>query len=228
MSLRTKKLIFWFIWLFVILSGPVTVIRNSSLDVTFTNPVALINFFQRISGLLAFSLLFIQIVLGVHMNRLIQTIGSSSYKIHITQGLVAYGFMLVHPLFENALIYQVSKSITDTILVFIPRLSSERDIFLAFGRTALILATIAVFAAYFRTKPFFRRNWRAFHILNYLVFYLVFIHMRVGTDIATPPFSWVSLTAFLFVTASVCYRMLNPVYLKLKKEKTIKKEVQKA
>ena len=211
MSLGTKRNSFWVLWLVIVLSGPITVIRNSDLQNTFANPVVLTNFFQRMTGLLAFSLLFIQIILGSWMGRWLQIIGAKAYKIHITQGLVVYSLMLIHPLFENAIVYLVSKNIIDALYVFIPSLGTERAILLVFGRTAFLLATIAVIASYFRTKPFFRRNWRAFHILNYLVFILIFIHMRLGTDIVTPPFVWVSWIALIGVLFSLVHRFLYPL-----------------
>src|SRR3989337_185049 len=141
MTLQSKKYIFSLVWLLIILLGPVTVLRNSSFD-SFSNPIVLTNTVQRITGLLAFTLLSIQIVLGAHMNRWVQIIGARAYKLHITQGLVAYGFMFIHPLFENVIVYQVSKSITSALLVFIPSLETQRGIFLVFGRSAFILASI--------------------------------------------------------------------------------------
>ncbi|KKQ51588.1 hypothetical protein A2865_01515 [Candidatus Woesebacteria bacterium RIFCSPHIGHO2_01_FULL_39_17] len=228
MSVATKRNIFWLLWLLIILSGPITVIRNSDIQNTFANAIVLTNFFQRITGLLASSLLFIQIILGSRMSWWLKIIGSKAYRIHTVQGLFAYGFMLVHPLFENIIVYQDSKSITESLSVFIPSLETQRDILLVFGRIAFLLATIAVVASYFRTKPFFRRNWRAFHILNYLVFYLVFWHMRIGSDIATSPFKWVSLIALVTVSGSLIYRILYPQYLKLRAKMDAEKKLQKA
>ena len=223
MTLITKRFIFWFFWLLFILSAPITVLMNSSIDVVFSNQLVLMNFFQRITGLLAFNLLFMQIILGSQMNKWIQLIGAKAYRIHIFHGLVTYGFMFIHPFFENIIVYQVSKSLTESMLIFIPSLETQRDILLVFGRVAFLLTSISVIAAYFRTKPFFRRNWRAFHILNYLVFYLVFIHMRLGTDITTPPFSWLSWLAFIGVSLTLVNRALNPLFLKLHLQKDIKK-----
>ena len=224
MSLKFKRLLFLLAWLIIIFSGPISVIRNSDIDSVVSDPVILTNFFQRLTGLLAFSILFVQIVLGSWMNNWIQIIGARAYKLHITQGLIAYGFVLIHPIFQNAIIYQTSRSLSEALLVFVPSLNTQRDILLVFGRSAFILATIAVVAAYFRTKPFFRRNWKAFHILNYLVFYLVLIHSRIGTDIKSPPFSWIYWTAAIVVTVSIGHRLFSPFFRKLAQPAIIKQQ----
>lgn len=215
MTLRTKRYIFFLVWFLIIISGPVTILRNTSIAL-LTDPIVLANAFQRLTGLLAFTLIFIQIVLGSFMNGWTQLIGAKAYKLHITQGLMTYGFMFIHPLFENVVVYQVSKSITTALLVFVPSLETQRDIFLVFGRSAFVLATIAVIAAYFRTKPFFRRNWKAFHILNYLVFFLVWFHSKgLGTDVNTFPINFLYLAMPLVVITSLLYRAGAPYLQKL-------------
>lgn len=208
MTLKQKRVLFLVFWFLVISAGPITVFKNAPISSSYQNPVILANVFQRITGLLAFSLLFIQIVLGSQLDRWVQIIGGKAYKLHITQGIITYGFMFIHPLFENAIVYQVSRSLTEAILVFMPSFETQRDIFLVFGRAAFILATIASLAAYFRTKPFFRRNWRAFHILNYLVFFLVFVHARVGTDVNTVPFVWLRWISIFVIPGTILIRFL--------------------
>ena len=191
------------------------ILSNTSLEQALGNPIILTNIFQRITGLLAFTLLFMQIMIGAHMNRWVQIIGAKAYKIHITQGLVSYGFMLIHPLFESAIVYQVSRSLTEAILTLKPSIATQRDLLLTFGRTSFVLVTIAVIASYFRTKPFFRRNWRAFHILNYLAFFLVFFHARVGTDTFTPPFLYVYWLATTLVSGTLIYKVFSPIIARL-------------
>jgi len=208
MNLNTRKKVFLIIWIIILLLGPITVLVNTSYE-SLTNPLVLTNFFQRLTGLTAYTLLGIQIILGSNMDRFVQVVGARAYKLHITQGLITYGFVLFHPLLENLLVYQITRSLVSAIQVFIPSFTTQRDIFLVFGRTAFILLTIAVFASYFRTKTFFRRNWRAFHILNYLVFYLVFIHARVGSDVKSFPFVLVYWLLIIIVSFSVILRLLK-------------------
>lgn len=208
MPLRLKWNLFLIFWLLLLLSGPITVLKNT-FPSTLADPIVIANLFQRITGLLAFTLIFIQIVLGAFLGGWTQVIGARAYKFHIIQGLFAYGFILIHPLFENIITYQVSKSFVDALSVFIPRFETQRDIYLVFGRSAFVLATISVSAAYFRTKPFFRRNWKAFHILNYLVFFLVYLHARLlGSDLQTFPFLIIFRLSPYIAALTIFYKIL--------------------
>ncbi|KKQ43367.1 MAG: hypothetical protein US60_C0003G0011 [Microgenomates group bacterium GW2011_GWC1_37_8] len=221
MSFKYRVYIFYAIWFIIVLSGPVTIFRNTSFSSIFSNEILFINILQRLTATVAFSLIFIQIILGSQMDRLVQLIGAKAYKIHISQGLVIYGLVLIHPLFENIIVYKVSKSLTDSLLVFIPSFETQREILLVFGRSAFLLATLAVIAAYFRTKPFFRRNWRAFHILNYLVFYSVFYHARIGSDLASQPFDSVYWLSLVLVSGTLVYRFIHPKIVKMKQKRAI-------
>jgi len=206
MSLQKKRLIAYIFWLLIILSGPVTVLLNTPMELISTNNLVLLNVFQRMTGLLAFSLIFIQILLGSFMLKWVQILGARAYKAHVTQGLLAYGFILIHPIFYYVITYEVVGKI-----VLIPDFTIKSEYWISFGRVAFALATIAVFAGYFRTRPFFRRNWRAFHILNYLVFILIAFHSRnVGSDIASFPFVITYWLGVSVVTVSILYRTVYP------------------
>mgnify|MGYP001588519183 CR=1 FL=1 len=221
MGLKGKRRIFYTIWLLVLFSGPLTVFLNTPYSLIVTDEIILINTFQRITGLLAFSLIFIQILLGAYMDRWVQIIGAKAYRFHVVQGLMTYSVIFIHPLLNSALTYAVSKNLGDVILGFVPAFSSQREIFLSYGKIAFVLVTISVFAAYFRTKPFFRRNWKAFHILNYLVFILVAFHSKgVGTDVSTFPFNflyWVFVSGIAFI-------ILHKLYLKYLKTLSVSHE----
>ncbi len=208
MSLKQRR-VFWFvIWLLIILSGPVTVFLNSPLSSVSSNQLVLINYFQRIFGLLAFSLLFIQIMIGAHMERWVQLVGSKAYKIHITQGLITYAVIFLHPLMQMLIDFKL-RGLVGVALVLLPGV----NFYLNLGKIAFVLITIGVIASYFRTKPFFRRNWRWFHRLNYVAFYAIALHsFSIGTDISSPPFSIVYWVAVISVTGSLFYKY---VYLNL-------------
>lgn len=218
MTLRQRK-IFWFlVWLAIVLSGPFTVLRNA--PDSFSNDLILINVIQRLAGLTAFSLLFVQIMLGSFMGRWVQILGARAFKFHVTEGLVAYGFILTHPLMQVLIDYK-ARGVLGAFLTLLP----GQDIFLNFGKMALVLLTIAVPAAYLRTKPFFRRNWRVFHILNYLAFFFIVVHSRgVGTDVSTPPFVWVHRAAILGVTYSLFYRFILPFVRNFFSSQTLKEK----
>jgi predicted ferric reductase len=188
------------IWLFIVLSGPVAVLRLTPINIAFQSPEMLTYSFQRITGLIAYSLLFIQIVLGSKMGYWVQMLGARAYGLHVRQGLIAYAFILLHPLLNSAFIYLVSANISDAIASFLPSVADRREQFLNIGRLSFVLLTLSIAVARLRTKPFFRRNWHYYHYLNYVVFFMIFIHARgVGSDVATFPFSIVFFGAPLVV-----------------------------
>ena len=215
MSVHTRRKIFYVAWFLLLCTPVITFLKNTDISKAFSDPVLVLNSFQRLTGMTAFILLFIQIILGLFMDRWVQIIGSKAYKFHITQGLLTYGLVLIHPTLYLLITYEVSKNVLKTLSALLPSLASPSDILLVFGRTAFVLLTISVTAAYFRTKPFFRRNWRAFHILNYLVFYLIAFHAKVGTDLASQPFDSVYWLAIITVSAAVAYRFIYPIIKKV-------------
>src|SRR3989344_8075077 len=92
-----KKLPFYLIWLGILLIGPFTVFSNTPFSLAAQNQTTLINFFQRLIGLMAFSFIFSQVILGSFMVKLTQKLGGWIYKFHITEGLFTYLFVLAHP-----------------------------------------------------------------------------------------------------------------------------------
>lgn len=211
MSVRTRRYFFYAVWFLLLLVPLVTFARNFKLDKALSSSVLLLNSFQRLTGMTAYILLFIQITLGAFMDKWVQVIGAKVYKLHTTQGLFAYGLVLIHPTLYFLITYDLTKSVSRVLLLFLPSFKTQQEILLLFGKTAFVLSTISVTAAYLRTKPFFRRNWRAFHNLNYLVFYSVFYHARVGTDLGSQPFDAVYWLAFATVSGTLLYRFVFPL-----------------
>ena|SRR3989344_5264897 len=216
MSLNSRKNLFYLLWFLVLTSPFITVFKNTEITKVFSNDLILLNVIQRIAGLLAFTLISIQIVIGLFMEKWVQVVGSKAYRVHIVQGILTYGLVLFHPMMEMAIVYNLTQNFLNSLAVILPRFDSQREVYLVYGKTALLLMTFAVTAAYFRTKPFFRQNWKKFHILNYFVFYSVFLHMRVGTDITTAPFVWVSWAALFFVTWGLIYKYLLKGFFSIK------------
>ena len=229
MELKIRKFIFYIFWFLSLVIPFITVFRNSPINTIFSNEIVALNVVQRISGLLLFTLISMQIILGSNMDWWLQVFGSKAYRVHIVQGLFIYGLALFHPLMEVSIVYKISESLLDALYVFVPSIKSTRDIYLIYGRSALIFLTIGVLASYFRTMPFLRKNWKVFHIINYLVFYAVYFHMRVGSDIMTWPFSWFSWVALTGVTASVINKyILRNLFHKFKGSKNAEIVKQKA
>ncbi len=190
-------------WILILLIGPITLFVKLNLTEVFSNSVQLINFFQRISGLTLFSLLFCQILLGSFMSSWTRYLGPKTFRYHIVQGLSTYGLLLAHPLLYVAFTYQTVGKLTTFILPNLEINTPIYELYLTYGRIALILLTIGVFAGYFRHKPFMRANWHKFHLLNYFSFFFVAIHAwNVGTDVKSPPFSifyWVAISVITIV-----------------------------
>ena len=188
----SKKTIFYLLWILLLSLGPITVIRNST---GFS-----INFVQRIVGLLAFTLLFVQIILGSFMEKLIEKLGGWIFKFHVTEGVIAYLLILVHPLLFTF----------DPFYVFFGFSSQGAEFYYSFGRSAFWLVTVAVIAGLLRTQPWLQNNWRKFHILNYVAFFLIWFHsFKVGTDIGTFPFSFFHGPALVIVSSIVLYRLFS-------------------
>ena len=210
------------IWFIVVLVGPYTIFTRTPLSEVISDQVLLINFFQRILGLIAFSLIFSQVILGLFMGKLTQKLGSWIYKFHITEGLFTYLFIFGHPLMFVLLNYKLKGTIdpfyvyTDICLICKPLF----EYFYTFGRVAFWFLTIGVTAAYFRTHPWLRVHWLKFHILNLFAFYLIALHSYVvGSDVKSTPFIWFYWFAISVVTGGLVYKGLSPLFLKLRKEK---------
>ena len=205
--LARNRLIFLSLWLVLIFSGPITVLRNSNIDLILQNKVVLLNTLQRIVGLLAYTLLFTQIIVGSLMDRWVQILGAKAYRVHVIQGVISYAFIFVHPLF-----YYLINYVTLGKVVLIPDLTNIQEIWISLGRIALLVLTATIWTAYFRTRAPLRRNWRILHIVNYFVFYLIFLHsFLLGTDAQTAPFVWIYWLAFIAVSATVIFRIYQVV-----------------
>lgn len=196
------------VWLVIILSGPVSVIRNTDFRITFSDSILLINLFQRVLGLLAFCLLFSQIMLGAFMGRWLQVLGAKAFRWHTTEGIATYLIILSHPFAQVLLDFKAGGFLASLLTLF-----PGKDLNLNLGKVALLLLTLGVIAGYFRTRPLFRRNWRKFHVVNYIAFLFIALHSRnLGTDARTPPFVWIYWIAVI----AVCLTLIYKLKLKLK------------
>ena len=216
MALPSKKSLFLFIWFLTLLIGPLTILRLTppgSID----NPILITNFFQRLTGLTAFILLFWQIILGSYMTPLTEKLGGWVFKFHTTQGIFVYGLILIHPMLYTLFNY-FSLGIFNPLFTILPMSLVASELWISFGRFAFLLLTIGVLAGYFRTKPFLRERWRSLHMLNYVAFIAVAIHSYfTGTDAWEPPFSYFFWVA-VFVIGFTILRRLYRKFLLPKKE----------
>ena len=186
-----NKRLFLVIWFLSILLGPFTLLLNISKIPGPYDTILLINIFQRAVALVAFVMLFWQIVLGSFMHRWIEKYGAWVFKFHITEGAVAYGLIFLHPL-AFLLFNYIATKVIDPFYVytgFCVLCQTRTEFFYSFGRLAFWMVSAAVLAAKLRTQPWWREYWRKIHILNYLVFILVAVHSWfVGSDSHSFPF----------------------------------------
>lgn len=215
-----KKPLFLLIWLLVLAVGPVTIFLNTTINLQtlFANQPLTINLFQRLAGLVAFSMIFSQIVIGANMQALTQKFGAWVFKLHLAEGAFAYFLVLLHPLLFVLFNFKI-KGVFDPFYVFTDLCvlcETSLEYFYNFGRVSFWVLTIAVLAAKFRTHPLLRNNWRKFHMLNYLVFFMVSGHAyKLGSDISFQPFSaffWASQAVVVFLVIRRVISVLPGTY----------------
>lgn len=128
----------------------------------------------RLAGLVAFTLIFLQLVIGSLMVKLRPIFGSAVLRLHICQGIVAFILAWLHPLFL------ISQWGVTTVLGL--------GGYYLWGKVGLALLTLAVLAGLLRTRKFLARHWRWIHRLNYVTLAVIYIHSwNVGSDTHTFP-----------------------------------------
>lgn len=158
---------------------------------------------SRLFGLLAFSLIFLQIVIGsgrFFLNSLFPA--GMLLKAHMTIGKIAFGLVILHPLLllsthfiPHRVDYLTGYFVTGNLF------------FLLLGITALTLLCITVSAALLRFK--IGPKWINLHRLNYVVFWLIFVHgINIGFDTQS---SFVRIIYFLFGTV-VALLIFNRIF----------------
>ncbi len=179
-----------------------TLFKVTPLNLVLLNSATLLSFFQRLFGLFAFILLFFQILLGSNMFEKAKKFGAWVHKVHVTQGIFAYFFIFFHPFIYLVALIQASKTFNPFYVYsdFCLLCKTRVELYYTLGRVAFWLFTAIFVAAYFRTKPFFRKYWNLLHRLNYVLFFAVSLHaLMVGSDVRSWPFFAFFIVANLVV-----------------------------
>lgn len=213
MKLNLNKILFFAIWIFLVCLGPISILKNTPLTTLIGHTALIINFLQRMVGLVIFSMLFIQIILGSFMSFWTQKLGGWIFNFHILEGITIYLLVLSHPTFFVLYRYLIGQGL-DPFFVFTSVCvfcHSKLDAFYTLGRVAFWFITAAVSAGLFRTStPFLRVHWKKFHILNYLAFIFVWLHsLFLGTDVGTSPFYYFHGPALLIISGILIYKVLR-------------------
>jgi len=169
----------------------------------------LANDIQRFLGLALFTLLFIQLISGAFMAKLTKKFGGWVFKFHIVEGVLVYCLAVLHPLVFMAFNHFTGSG-WNPYAVFINvclLCNSPVNFYYTLGMIAFWLLTVAFFAAIFRHfNLWFKKNWRKFHVLNYLIFLIVGVHaFLLGTDFSHKPFVYFALPAYAIVVVIVIF-----------------------
>jgi len=156
----------------------VSIQNNGGLNATFAsgNTEALIYNIFKLAGLTAFTLVGFQVLTGPYMKFWEKLYGSKFYKFHAFEGIFTLIFAISHPILLLTFL-KVSQ-------ITLPQFSGA----LTLGLIAIILMFITVSTAVssvLLNRPSFMKKWHFIHLLNYVVFILVFAHsMTIGTDVS--------------------------------------------
>lgn len=148
----------------------------------------------RTSGLLAYGLLFMTVVLGLRVRtRALKDVGVGwgaidLHRVAGTAGLVAIAVHLAALALDSYMPFGGAE-------LFVPFASSYRPLPTALGIVALYLMLAVIGTSLMRARlPL--RLWRALHLLSYAAFALALFHgLGAGTDAAQPwarPAYWLS------------------------------------
>jgi len=168
--------------------------------------LVVLDLIQRVSGALAFLILFVQILVGAYPKKFAFFLGKAEKKLHFRQGKIIYFLVLLH-LGSFLLFNFVSKRIFDPFYVltdFCLLCQTKEELFYSFGRFGFWLLTLTTIAAFLREKDWWRENWRYFHLFNYFLFFLIASHaLFIGRDFSRSGYLFylaLVLTAVIFLT----------------------------
>jgi predicted ferric reductase len=165
--------------------------------------IEIINLIQRITGLVAFFLITLQIILSSNRKYI---------RYHMLNGILAYTFVFIHPILMIVSRYLFNSDF-DPFYVYTDACvmcNSIYEHYINLGRLALYITTLTVITARFKNylSDWFKTNWRKLHILNYLAFYFVSIHaIKIGSDVSKNWFIYF----FWFCQIVVAWAIYNKV-----------------
>lgn len=216
--MNKNKLIFYTLWVILVALGPIAVLKNTPIATLTGHSALIVNVLLRIAGLVAFTLLFIQLILGSFMSYWTQKLGGWIFNIHVMEGILIYVLVLGHPILFMGYRYLIGQGM-DPFFIFTSvcvLCHTKLDLYYTFGRVAFWFVSIAVFAGLYRaTTPFLRMHWRKFHILNYFAFLFVGYHsLMLGSDLGTTPFVYFHGPALVIISGILLYKGYNLIFKK--------------
>ncbi len=151
-------------------------------------------------GLYAFTLVWIQVMLGSNMDFL-RRVYSWIERFHRTEGVFVFLFAWTHPML--LLIGVGLKSYFPPVYVS-PRLVP----FVYLGYLQFFLINLTVVTALLRRTAFMKKYWRKLHVINYVTFFSIWTHSWfLGTDVHASSLRYVWVFYILTVVASTLGRI---------------------
>lgn len=183
-------------------------------------PALLANTIQRYIGLTAFVFLFVQLIIGVSIDKLAAKFGHSIFKYHIIQGIFTFILAFLHPLIFMVFNHFINSK-WDPYAVFVNACvicKEPINYYYTLGMISFWLLFISTFIALFRHhNDWFRKYWKKFHLLNYIVFLIVGVHgFLLGTDFSVKPFVYFAIPAYLIIIGIIIFHEIPKQYRKLK------------
>lgn len=211
-----KKIVFFAILVLLLLLVPITALQVTPLALVLKNNATLTNYIQRDLGLFAFSLMFIQILLGAFMDKLQKKVGDWIFNYHVIEGKIIYSLALLHPLTFMVFNHFIGSG-WNPYFVFIDACllcKTPIDYYQTLGRISFWLLSITVFAGLYRkVNPWMKANWRKLHVMNYVIFFIVGAHgFFIGTDFRSQPFYTFAVIAYAIVVGVVVFIELPRLY----------------
>lgn len=158
----------------------------------------------RLLGLYAFTFLWGQLMIGPFMKPLGKIYGKNWFYFHRMQGLFALLLACLHPL----ILYVGYITLTgrygwlDAINAYTPKFTIA-----LLGEIALLLMLLTISSALLMRKPWMKSKWHWIHLLNYVIFVLVWVHSYVlGTEAKVAPMSWLYIFFGLTFIMALVYR----------------------
>lgn len=150
-------------------------------------------------GLYAFTFTWLQILVG-SSSATFKKFWPNFFRFHRAQGLVAFTFALLHPLF---LIIGYGFADYRSYAFVDPSLK----VFVFFGQMQVLLLLLTVGAALLMKRTWMRPIWKKIHFANYAVFGLAWFHgWFLGSDVQTNLWWFWYFTAITAVVA-IAYRI---------------------
>ncbi|MBI3980851.1 hypothetical protein HY345_02535 [Candidatus Microgenomates bacterium] len=188
---KIKKVVLIILFLALLCFPPITIIGSQdwkSFVSSFSDVDSLIYLLLRFFALYGIIFLFIQVLLGSFVLNFRQIFGPKILQFHIIQGILTYLIITLHPTMFFVFNFN-TQGWEKALAMILPSFTNRLDFYLNFGKLAIVLLNISVFAGLLRKVPALIPHWRKLHRLNYVVFALIIYHSwNIGQDTRLVPF----------------------------------------